>query len=146
MAKTTTAVLQTSEQRALAALLTRRGLFRVLGWVMQTSLSPVARGTAPFDEQRVALAAVRVQQLSLLIPEVFRTDTRFANFTSVQTAATPSLWTQQQDFDGKADALTAAADALADAAADHDREAAVDAIRQIATACNACHSAYTHTK
>ena len=138
----TAALLTTSEQRAQAAALTRQGLFRLLGWIMQP-LYAMARGQVQFDEQRVALSADRLQQLSSLIPEVFRSDTHLAE---VLTEATPNIWTQLADFDAKADTLTDAADALERAAAEHDREAAIKALVQVSAACNACHIAYTNIR
>jgi cytochrome c556 len=117
-------------------------LFRLLGWLMQP-LYPMARGLVPYDEQRLALTAGRLQQLSPLIPELFQSDTHLAE---VATVATPNIWTELGDFDAKADDLTAAADALASATAEHDREAASKAIVQISKACYACHIVYTQTK
>ncbi len=112
-----------------------------MGWVV-APLFAMARGEVPLDEQRLALSADRLQQLSSLIPEVFQSDTHLAD---VATMATPNIWIQRDDFAARADALTDAADALASAATDHDREASIKAILQISAACNTCHLAYRST-
>jgi cytochrome c556 len=111
--------------RAAAAVATRQGLFRLLAFVMQP-LTHMAQDAVPFDEQRVAQSADRLQQLAPLIPEVFKSDTH----------------TVPDDFAAKAEDLTDAANVLATAAATGDRDAALKAIAQIDAACGACHANY----
>jgi cytochrome c556 len=77
--------------------------------------------------------------LSSLIPEVFRQDTR--PFELI-TRALDSIWANPQDFGSKADDLTLAANALTQAAASDDDNAARRAIVRVEVACTACHDVY----
>jgi len=128
----------TDRQRAAVAVATRQGLFRLLAFVMQP-LTRMTQDAVPFDEQRVEQSADRLQQLASLIPEVFRSDTHTSD---ASTAALDSIWATPDDFAAKAEDLSNAANVLAAAAAARDRDAALKAIRQIGTACAACHASY----
>jgi cytochrome c556 len=130
-------LLQPPEVQAVAAALTRQGLFRTLSFVWGPLTS--MQRNIPLDMGVVRTSAIRLATLSALIPEVFSKDTRpFA----VDTRAADSIWSEPQDFAAKADALTLAADALATAAATDDDVDALRAIARIQAACNACHAVY----
>jgi cytochrome c556 len=129
---------QTPQQQAEAAVATRQGLFRVLGVVI-TPLSLMRQQHIPFNLEIAGVGANRLAELSSLIPEVFRKDTR--PFV-VNTAALDSIWMQPEDFELKAAELTLAAVALNRAVASRDDGAALKAIEGIQMACRGCHDVY----
>jgi cytochrome c556 len=131
-------LVATDGQRAVAAVATRQGLFRLLAFVMQP-LTRMAQDAVPFDARLVAQSADRLQQLGSLIPEMFKADTHMSDASS---HALDGIWVTPEDFAAKAEDLTDAANVLAAAAASRDRDAAFKAIRQIAAACAACHASY----
>jgi cytochrome c556 len=129
---------QTPEQRAQATVNTRQALFKLLSLV-NAPLGSMLAGHTPIDMQLARTNAHRLHELSSMIPEVFRTDTRAFD---VHTLTLDLVWTQFGDFNSKADALTLAADELEGAIAAQDTTAALAAIRRIETACSACHNSY----
>ncbi|HEY6457911.1 MAG TPA: cytochrome c [Steroidobacteraceae bacterium] len=129
---------QTPQQQAIAAVLTRQGLFRVLS-VLNSPLRLMRQQHMPVDMQVAGVGANRLAELSSLIPEVFSKDTRpFA----VDTRALDVIWMQPEDFASKSEELTLAADALHGAAASRDEGAALKAIDRIQMACRGCHDVY----
>jgi cytochrome c556 len=130
-------LLQPPATQALSAVLLRQGLFKTLGFVL-APLASMQRNT-PLDMGVVRTSATRLATLSALIPEVFAQDTRPFE---LDTRALDSIWANGRDFESKADDLTLAADALAEAAASDDDDAARRAIGRIGVACTACHDVY----
>jgi cytochrome c556 len=128
----------TPQMQADRAVLLRQGLFRVMGWVMPR-LNAAQHADAPVDMRVIAADAVRLQQLSSLIPEVFQQDTRALD---TNTRALSIIWNEPADFGSKIDDLTSAADSLARAAAGNDKVATGKAISRIESACTACHRVY----
>jgi cytochrome c556 len=129
---------QTPQQQAEAAVATRQGLFRVLSSVT-SPLSLQGQGNIPINMEVARIGASRLEELSALIPEVFRQDTRaFA----VDTRALDNIWMQFENFESKSAELTLAANALDRAVASHDDGAALQAIDRIQTACRGCHDVY----
>ena len=86
----------TPEQAAQQAVLTRQGLFKLQAFVFGP-VGGMLRG-APFDAAVVEKAAVRLQVLGGLIPDVFAKDTH--TFT-VTTKAREAIWANKSDFDAK---------------------------------------------
>lgn len=129
---------QTPPQRAQAAISTRQGLFRLLGVVIQP-LSLMRAGRIPLDMQSARSSTHRLQVLSAMIPDVFVSDTRALD---VSSRAQDLIWTQPADFESKADALTAAADVLAETLTSGDEADTRKAITQVELACDACHDVY----
>jgi cytochrome c556 len=130
-------LLQPPEMQAALAVSLRQGLFKTLGFVL-VPLASMQRDTS-FDMGVVRTSATRLTTLSSLIPEVFRADTR--PFES-NTRALDSIWANPQDFASKAYDLTLAANALTEAAASDDVNAARRAIGRVGVACTACHDVF----
>jgi cytochrome c556 len=128
----------TPQMQADRAVLLRQGLFRVMGWVMPR-LNAAQHADAPVDMKVIAADAVRLQQLTSLIPEVFQQDTRALD---TNTRALSIIWNEPLDFRSKVDDLALAADSLARAAASSDEVATGKAISRIENACTACHRVY----
>jgi cytochrome c556 len=129
----------TPEEAAIAAAETRRGLFRVMGWVMGPVIAMQEHRT-PYDAALLARQAARIQTLAGLIGAVFGPDTR--PFPAVQTQVLDKIWTEMPAFDAKADELAAAAHALAVSAQSGDQTAALQAAGRVGATCTACHDTY----
>jgi cytochrome c556 len=129
---------QPPQQQAAAAVATRQGLFKVLGFLM-APLSLMRQQHLPVNMDVAGVSANRLADLSSLVPEVFQKDTR--PFV-VETRALDIIWMQPEDFEAKSGALTLAADALDGAVASRDEGAALKAIDQIQMACRGCHDVY----
>jgi cytochrome c556 len=128
----------TPQMQADRAVLLRQGLFRVMGWVM-LRLNAARHADGPVDMKAIAAEAVRLQQLSSLIPDLFQQDTRALD---TNTRASSIIWNEPADFGSKIDDLTLAADSLARAAASNDEAATGKALSRIENACTACHRVY----
>jgi cytochrome c556 len=128
---------QTQQQR-WAAVETRKGLFRILAWVM-VPLDSMRVGRAPLDVQLARTNADRLTELSSLIPEVFRANTQGFE---LNTRALDRIWAQPGDFESRQAALTLAVTELDRAIADNDQSAIFAAIGRVEMACNACHDGY----
>lgn len=123
---------------AQAAVETRKGLFRILAWVM-APLDSMRAGRIPLDMRLARTDADRLTELSSLIPEVFRVNTQ--QFV-LNTRALDRIWTQGDDFESRQSALTLAVAELDRAIADDDQSATSAAIGRVGMACNACHDGY----
>jgi cytochrome c556 len=131
-------ILTPQMRAAEAAVLTRRGLFRVLSLVT-LPLGSMLEGRTPVDIRIARISAYRLNRLSSMIPEVFQNDTRAFD---TDTRALNDIWSQGEDFRSKVEALTLAADELDMTTATGDEEATVKAIGRMEKACNACHLVY----
>jgi cytochrome c556 len=127
------------EAQATSAILTRQGLFKLIA-NQNAPIGGMLRNQREFDAALVAKNAARIQVLSEMIPELFMNDTR--QFKTTKTAALDGIWSSQADFKAKADALTKAAGALADAAKGGDKATTMKAAADIGKACGGCHDNY----
>jgi cytochrome c556 len=129
---------QTPEMQAAAAVSLRQGLFKTLGFVMQP-LASMLRRDGPLDMGVIRISATRLETLSSLIPEVFRSDTH--PFDS-DTHALDRIWAEPKNFAAKADDLNLAAAGLTQSATSGDDIAVRRAIVRIGAACTACHDVF----
>ncbi|HEY4342044.1 MAG TPA: cytochrome c [Steroidobacteraceae bacterium] len=129
---------QSPQQGAAAAVETRKGLFRILGWVV-APLAAMRVEQIPLDMHRARTNADRLTELSSLIPEVFRANTQGFE---LNTRALDRIWAQPGEFESRQAALTLAATELDRAIADNDQAATLAAIGRVEMACNACHDGY----
>jgi cytochrome c556 len=127
------------EAQATSAILTRQGLYKVIANQM-APIGAMLRNQREFDAALVAKNASRIQTLSEMIPEMFTLDTR--QFKTTKTAALDGIWSSQADFKAKAEALTKAAGAVADAAKTGDKANTMKAAAEIGKACGGCHDNY----
>ena len=135
-----TAVAQemTPEERAAAAVDTRKSLFKMLLF----NLGPIAgmaRG-AEFDAEVAERNARRIAVMATMIPEVLAPDT--SAFDGIETTALDSIWSNQDDIAVKAQALIDNANAFADAAATGERSAALLTFQAFGSTCGNCHDEY----
>lgn len=127
------------EAQAKTAIETRQAVFKLIG-NQNGPLGGMNRGNATPDLAVVARNAARIQMLADMIPDLFTANTTAA--TTTKTRALPAIWTGAADFKVKAEALSKAAGAVADAAKKGDVQATKDANAAIGRACQACHETY----
>ena len=96
-------------------------------------LGGMAQGQAAFDAAAAAKAKADLAALGAAIPAKFE-----AEVTEAASKARPEIWSNWADYVAKAEALTAAAEAL-DASSLDGLRAGMGAI---GAACQACHTAY----
>lgn len=123
------------QEQAEGAVEVRQAVFKLLGNNMGP-LGGMARGMMPFDAALAEKSATRIAQLSEMITDTFRMDTREFDVT---TESLDVIWEKPEDFAEKAAALTEAANALAAAAATGDEGATKRAIGGVGQSCGSCH-------
>jgi cytochrome c556 len=121
------------------AIETRQAVFKLIA-NQNGPIGAMFRPGGTFDAAVAARNAERVKVLAGMIPELFARDTRA--FKDAPTRSLEGIWTSQADFKAKADALVAAADAVAVAAKSGDKDATQKANGEIGKACGACHDAF----
>lgn len=129
----------TPEQRAAAAVDTRKALFKVLRFNL-VPIAGMAQG-APFDAEVAERNGRRIASLATTIPEVlFAMDT--SAYDDIETTALDKIWDNEEDIEAKAQALFDNANAFADAAATGNRGTALGAFRALGGSCGNCHDEY----
>ncbi len=124
----------TPQERAQATADTRQGLFKVV----VNYFGPIvgmARGQIPFDAAVVEANANKINQLALMVPDLFSKDT--SEF-DLDTEALPGIWENMDDFKAKAATLAERSASLAAAASD-GKDAAIKAFGQVGGSCKGCH-------
>lgn len=127
-----------SERQAANAVQFRQAVFQLVRSNMGP-LGAMAKGQMPYDKAVIQTNAVRLEQLGMMVPDYFATNT--TDF-SVETEALPKIWAEKEDFLAKANDLTVAAKALQVAAQGDDEGAYRAAIGKVGSTCKACHDAY----
>ena len=127
-----------SEREAEKAIEVRQSLFKLVGWNIG-GLGAIARGRADYDAEVVEESAARLSQLAAMIPDAFTANT---SALDIKTEAKPGIWSDFDDFKERADAMGVAAETARAHAEAGDEEAAMVAIRQLASTCKACHDVY----
>ena len=99
-------------------------------------LVPIARGQAPFAEDRVDAALADLEAHVAETPELFRAEEH-----DPRSEALPAIWENYPDFEAKSDVLldvvrTASASGIGSV------EDLVPVIRQIGASCSGCHEQY----
>jgi cytochrome c556 len=128
----------TPEEQARNAVELRQGLFKLMGWNM-APLGAMLRNKLPFDAAVAQKSADRIEQLSLMIPDVFQADT---HQFKIETEALEGIWTSKTDFNAKAAEMNKAAAALNEAAKTGDKAATLKAAGALGKACGSCHDTF----
>lgn len=127
---------QSPEQKAQAAVDTRQGLQKVMGFEM-APLGAMLKDKRPYDAAVVAKAATNIANLGMMQPEVFAPDTSKFN---LKTRAREGIWTSKSDFDAKSsDLVRAAKEAAMVAQSGGDKDAMKKALQGIGKGCAGCH-------
>ena len=124
-----------SQKHADNALKMRKAVFSLLGSNMGP-MGAMAKGKIPFNQQVVEKNALRINQLSLMMADYLKTDT---SKYKLKTDALDKIWSEQEKFAGKIEALTKASDGLYLAAKSGDEKAMKMAIKKVGGSCGSCH-------
>ena len=128
---------QTPEQEAQAAVDTRQGLQKVMGFEFVGPLGGMLKGKVPYDAAVVAKNAANVAALASMQPDIFSFDTRKFN---LKTKAREGIWTNKADFDARSnDMVKAANEAVMVAKSGGDKDALKKAIMGMGKGCAGCH-------
>lgn len=103
------------------------------------ALGGMAKGAIPIDRARIEKNAERIEQLSLMMPDYFKLDTRGFN---VPSDALDKIWDNQDDFKKKMSMLTEAAVNLKNVAVSGDESGLKPAIGKVFDSCKSCHDDY----
>jgi len=124
------------EQEAQAAVDTRQGLQKVMGFEM-APLGAMLKNKQPYDAAVIARAATNIANLALMQPDVFGPDTRKFN---LKTKAREGIWTNKSDFDARSnDMVKAASEAAMVAKSGGDKDAMKKSLLAIGKGCAGCH-------
>jgi|SRR6185437_463707 len=127
---------QSPEQKAQAAVDTRQGLQKVMGFEM-APLGAMLKDKRPYDAAVIAKAATNIANLGVMQPEIFAADTSKFN---LKTKAREGIWTNKSDFDAKSnDLVKAARQAAMVAQSGGDKDAMKKALQGIGKGCAGCH-------
>ena len=133
----TSSIVQADDEQAQRAIDTRQGLLKVVGYYMGPMVG-MARQQIPYDAEMMKANAEKIAQLAPMIADVFRMDT---SGSALATEALDDIWSNADDFNGKAATVAERASALA-AATDQDAGAAMKAFGAMGGACKSCHDNY----
>ncbi len=127
-----------SQKHADNALKMRKAVFSLLGSNMGP-MGAMAKGKIPLNKEVVEKNALRINQLSLMMADYLKTDT--SKF-KLKTDALDKIWSEQDKFAAKIEALTKSSDALYLAAKAGDEKAIKMAIKNVGGSCGSCHDDY----
>jgi len=137
-ALTATAQSAKSQKHADNVLKMRKAVYSLLGSNMGP-LGGMAKGKIPLNAQVVEKNALRINQLSMMISDYLKTDT--SKF-KLKTEALDKIWTENEKFAQKIEALTEASGALHKVANSGDEKAIIKAIGAVGSTCGSCHDDY----
>jgi len=130
----------TNEAEAKAAEEARSALFKDIGKAWEP-IANMLRRKQPYDAAIVEKQSAQVAELSKKIPSLFEVDTRA--FKDLKTEALDGIWTNQADFNSKADGSTRAVQELnAAAKGGADAAAFTRSAAAVGKTCSACHDSY----
>jgi cytochrome c556 len=127
-----------SQKHADNALKMRKAVFSLLGSNMGP-MGAMAKGKISLNKEVVEKNALRINQLSLMMADYLKTDT--SKF-KLKTDALDKIWSEQDKFADKIEALTKSSDALYLAAKAGDEKAIKMAIKNVGGSCGSCHDDY----
>ena len=122
-----------ADEQAQRAIDTRQGLLKVVGYYMGPMVG-MARQQIPYDADMMKANAEKIAQLATMIPDVFRVDT---SGSDLATEALDNIWSDTEDFNGKAATVAERASALAAATSD-GQGAAMKAFGAMGGSCKSC--------
>ncbi len=127
-----------SQKHADNALKMRKAVFSLLGSNMGP-MGAMAKGKIPLNKEIVEKNALRINQLSLMMADYLKTDT--SKF-KLKTDALDKIWSEQDKFAEKIEALTKSSDALYLAAKSGHEKAILMGIKKVGGSCGSCHDDY----
>lgn len=127
-----------SEKQAKTSAEFRQALLQLVRSNMGP-LGGMAKGQIPYDADAMQKYGLRIEQLGMMMPDYFETDTR--KF-SIKTEAADDIWENMADFNTKAQDMVDAAKSLQSVAAAGDEAKFRAAIGSVGSTCKACHDKY----
>ena len=127
-----------SEKQAKSAVEFRQSIFQLV----KSNIGPLgamAKGRIPINEAVIETNALRMEQLSLMITDYFKADTRG---TGVKSGSLDKIWDDQAGFAQKAQNFTDASAALLATVQAQDTANYKSAIGAVGKTCKACHDDY----
>ena len=125
------------QERAQIAVDTRQGLLKVIGYYIGPMVG-MARGQIEYDADLVAANAEKMGQLTAMIPDLFKMDTRDSG---VASDGLDGIWDNTEDFKNKASMASQRTFELAEAAKG-GKVAFMQAFGAAGAACKSCHDNY----
>lgn len=116
----------------------RQSLLKLVRWNMGP-MAGMVRGRIPLDIAQVETNSARIEELFVMMPDAFATDTRGAD---VDTDALDSIWEEREAFAEKISAARQAAADLTAAAGSGDEDSVMAGIRALGKSCGSCHDDY----
>ena len=127
-----------SQKHANKTLKMRQAVFSLLGSNMGP-LGGMLKGKVPFNAKVVEKNALRINQLSMMIADYLKTDT---SKYKLKTEALDNIWTEEEKFAKKIEALSKASIALHKVASTGNEKAIKKAIGAVGKTCGSCHDDY----
>ncbi|WP_440409720.1 c-type cytochrome [Neorhizobium petrolearium] len=114
----------------------RQSQMKAVGGALGT-LGGIAKGEKPYDAQAVTAALTTISTTMKAFPNQFPAGTE----TGAETEAAPAIWQNTNDFQAKAQKLSADAESLL-AAVPADQAGVGSAMKTLGGACGDCHQTY----
>jgi cytochrome c556 len=115
----------------------RKAAYSLMGYTFG-SLDAMAQGKKPYAKEDAVRDAELLAQLARVPKGFFGEGTDKVG----ETRAKPEVWTKRADFDAKMDKMVDEAGKLAQTARNGDVGALKAAVKELDTACSACHDEY----
>jgi cytochrome c556 len=100
------------------------------------ALSAIAKAQKPYDAEAVKAALTTISQTAKAFPDQFKPGTE-----NVDSAASPKIWENMEDFKARSEKLGTDADTLL-AQLPADSAGVGDAVKTLGSNCGGCHQAY----
>ena len=124
-----------SKKHAKKATETRQAVFKLLGSNM-SPLGAMAKGKIPLDAETAKKHGLRINQLSLMIGDYLKVDTRGHD---VETEALDDIWKKPDAFSQRINDLQLASAKLIKASETNDAAVIKKAIGGVGRTCGGCH-------
>ena len=137
-ASSITVAAEMSVKQAQSAVEFRQSIFQLV----KSNIGPLgamAKGRIPMNEAVIETNAMRMEQLSFMITDYFKADTRG---TGVKSGSLDKIWEDQAGFAQKAQDLSTASAALLATVKAKDTANYKSAIGAVGKTCKACHDDY----
>ncbi|WP_371195877.1 cytochrome c [Glaciecola sp. SC05] len=127
-----------SEKQAKAAIQFRQAILQLV----RSNMGPMgamAKGDIPYDSEVMMVNSQRIEQLGLMMEDYFAADTRAFD---LETGAKDNIWTNQEDFNKKAENMVMAAIQVQEVASAGMTDDYRKSIGALGATCKACHDDY----
>jgi cytochrome c556 len=127
-----------NEKHAQWATKVRTANFTLLGHNMGP-IGGMLKGKVPFNAEVVAAKATTINQLANMIADTSKIDT--SQF-KVETESLDKIWSNQEDYAKKIDALVTASAKVSEIALTAPKDEVMKAMGKMGNSCGSCHDSY----